>query len=54
MSNADDAVQDTWLRLVGADTSEVENLGGWLITIVARVFLNKLRARRPRHEEPGR
>jgi RNA polymerase sigma factor (sigma-70 family) len=52
MSDADDAVQDTWLRLTGADTSEVENLAGWLTTVVARVSLNMLRARRHRHEEP--
>src|SRR5262252_7202132 len=52
MSDADDAVQDTWLRLTGADTSEVENLGGWLTTVVARVSLNMLRSRRARHEEP--
>jgi DNA-directed RNA polymerase specialized sigma24 family protein len=51
MSDADDAVQDTWLRLTGADTSEVENLGGWLTTVVARVSLNMLRARGYRHEE---
>jgi RNA polymerase sigma-70 factor (ECF subfamily) len=51
-SDADDAVQDTWLRLTGADTSEVENLGGWLTTVVARVSLNMLRARRHRGEEP--
>jgi len=52
MSDADDAVQDTWLRLTGADTSDVENLGGWLTTAVARVSLNMLRSRRYRHEEP--
>jgi len=52
MSDADDAVQDTWLRLTGTDASEVENLGGWLTTIVARVSLNMLRSRRHRHEEP--
>jgi RNA polymerase sigma-70 factor (ECF subfamily) len=52
MTDADDAVQDTWLRLTGTDTSEVENLGGWLTTVVARVSLNMLRARRYRHEEP--
>ena len=52
MTDADDAVQDTWLRLTGADTSEVENLGGWLTTVVARVSLNMLRSRRRRHEEP--
>src|SRR5580700_9830675 len=49
-SDADDAVQDTWLRLSGADTGEVENLGGWLTTVVARVSLNMLRSRR--REEP--
>src|SRR6266536_2422147 len=52
MTDADDAVQDTWLRLTGADTSEVENLDGWLTTVVARVSLNMLRSRRHRHEEP--
>jgi RNA polymerase sigma-70 factor, ECF subfamily len=52
MTDADDAVQDTWLRLSGAGTSEVENLGGWLTTVVARVSLNMLRSRRYRHEEP--
>ena len=51
MADADDAVQDTWLRLTGADTSEVENLGGWLTTVAARVSLNLLRSRRYRHEE---
>src|ERR1700751_5734505 len=52
MSDADDAVQDTWLRLTGTDTSEVENLGAWLTTVVARVSLNMLRSRRHRQEEP--
>jgi len=52
MTDADDAVQDTWLRLTGADTREVENLGGWLTTVVARVSLNMLRSRRRRQEEP--
>jgi len=52
MSDAEDAVQDTWLRLTGANTSEVENLGGWLTTVVARVSLNMLRSRRHRQEEP--
>src|SRR6516165_7568608 len=51
-TDADDAVQDTWLRLTGSDTSEVENLGGWLTTVVARVSLNMLRSRRHRNEEP--
>jgi RNA polymerase sigma factor (sigma-70 family) len=50
--DADDAVQDTWLRLTGADASEVENLGGWLTTVVARISLNMLRSRRHRQEEP--
>ena len=52
MADADDAVQDTWLRLTGADTSQVKNLGGWLTTVVARVSLNMLRSRRSRAEEP--
>src|SRR6185312_7913719 len=52
VSDAEDAVQDTWLRLTGADTSEVQNLGGWLTTVVARVSLNMLRSRRHRNEEP--
>ena len=51
MTDADDAVQDTWLRLNGADTSEVVNLGGWLTTVVARVSLNLLRSRRRRQEQ---
>ena len=52
MTDADDAVQDTWLRLTGTDASQVANLGGWLTTVVARVSLNMLRSRRYRHEEP--
>ena len=52
MTDADDAVQDAWLRLTGSDTREVENLGGWLTTVVARVSLNMLRSRRHRNEEP--
>ncbi len=52
VSDAEDAVQDTWLRLTGADTDEVENIGGWLTTVVARVSLNMLRTRRHRAEEP--
>ena len=52
MSDADDAVQDTWLRLTSGDTSEVQNLGGWLTTVVARVSLNMLRARQRRPEDP--
>jgi RNA polymerase sigma-70 factor (ECF subfamily) len=52
LSEADDAVQDAWLRVSRADTSEVENLRGWLTTIVARVALNVLRTRRRRREQP--
>jgi RNA polymerase sigma-70 factor (ECF subfamily) len=51
-SEADDAVQEAWLRFSRADTSGVENLGGWLTTIVARVCLDMLRARTRRREEP--
>jgi RNA polymerase sigma-70 factor (ECF subfamily) len=50
LSEADDAVQDAWLRVSRADTSEVENLGGWLTTVVARVSLNLLRSRKTRRE----
>jgi RNA polymerase sigma factor (sigma-70 family) len=52
LSEADDAVQDAWLRLSRANTSEVENLRAWLTTIVARVALNMLRSRRTRGEQP--
>ena len=52
MSEADDAVQEAWLRLSRSNTSGVENLGGWLTTIVARVCPNALRARRSRREQP--
>jgi len=52
LSESEDAVQDAWLRLSPADTSEVENLRAWLTTIVARVALNMLRARRTRREQP--
>ena len=51
LSEADDAVQDTWLRVSRAGTDEVENLGGWMTTIVARVCLNMLRSRNVRREE---
>jgi RNA polymerase sigma factor (sigma-70 family) len=51
LSDADDAVQEAWLRVTRADTSAVENLGGWLTTVVARVCLNVLRSRRSRREE---
>src|ERR671936_72708 len=52
LSEADDAVQDAWLRLSRADTSDVENLRGWLTTVTARVALNMLRSRRSRREAP--
>jgi RNA polymerase sigma-70 factor (ECF subfamily) len=52
LSEADDAVQDTWIRLSRIDAGEVENLGGWLTTVVARVCLNMLRSRQSRREEP--
>src|SRR3954471_20840543 len=52
LAEADDAVQDAWLRVSRADANDVENVGGWLTTIVARVCLNSLRARGTRHEEP--
>jgi RNA polymerase sigma factor (sigma-70 family) len=51
LAEADDAVQDTWLRLSRAGANDVENLGGWLTTIVARVCLNILRSRNLRREE---
>src|SRR5436189_383379 len=52
LSEADDAVQEAWLRLSRSDTSEIENLDGWLATVVSRVCLNMLRSRRSRREEP--
>jgi RNA polymerase sigma factor (sigma-70 family) len=52
LAEADDAVQDAWLRISRADASQVENLGGWLTTIVARVCLNMLRSRNTRREQP--
>ncbi len=51
LSEADDAVQESWLRLSRSDETEIENLGGWLTTVVARVSLNVLRSRRTRREE---
>jgi RNA polymerase sigma-70 factor (ECF subfamily) len=51
LSEADDAVQESWLRLSRSDASEIENLGGWLTTVVARVCLNMLRSRETRREE---
>jgi RNA polymerase sigma factor (sigma-70 family) len=50
-TEADDAVQDAWLRVSRADTDAVENLGGWLTTTVARICLNMLRSRTTRREE---
>ena len=52
VSEADDAVQEAWLRLSRSDTSGVENLDGWLTTVVARVCLDMLRSRKARREEP--
>src|SRR5215216_2520637 len=52
LSEADDAIQEAWLRLSRSETSGVENLGGWLTTIVARVCLDMLRSRKSRREEP--
>jgi RNA polymerase sigma-70 factor (ECF subfamily) len=50
--DAEDAVQEAWLRLARADRSDVANLGGWLTTVVARISLNMLRSRQTRREEP--
>jgi RNA polymerase sigma factor (sigma-70 family) len=52
LSEADDAVQEAWLRLSRSDTSGIENLGGWLTTVVGRVCLDMLRSRKSRREEP--
>ena len=52
LSEADDAVQESWLRLNRTDADEIENLDAWLTTVVARVSLNMLRARKTRKEEP--
>ncbi len=52
LSEADDAVQEAWLRLSGADRSDVVNLGAWLTTVVARVSLNMLRSRNTRRQVP--
>jgi RNA polymerase sigma factor (sigma-70 family) len=51
-TEAEDAVQETWLKLSRSDTREVGNLGAWLTTVVARVCLDMLRTRRSRREEP--
>src|SRR5882757_4818943 len=52
LSEADDAIQDAWLRLNRSDAGEIGNLGGWLTTVVARVCLDMLRSRKSRREEP--
>ncbi|WP_424891958.1 sigma-70 family RNA polymerase sigma factor [Streptomyces sp. XH2] len=52
LAEADDAVQETWLRLDRTDASEIDNLGGWLTTVVGRICLNLLRSREQRREDP--
>ncbi len=52
LAEAEDAVQEAWLRLSRSEASGIENLGGWLTTVVARVCLNMLQSRRSRREEP--
>jgi RNA polymerase sigma-70 factor (ECF subfamily) len=52
LTEADDAVQEAWIRLSRSDADEIRNLGGWLTTVVARVSLNMLRSRSTRREEP--
>jgi len=52
VSEVDDAVQEAWLRLSRADTTGIDNLGGWLTTVVARVCLDMLRSRQSRREDP--
>jgi RNA polymerase sigma factor (sigma-70 family) len=52
LSDADDAVQEAWIRLVRADADGIQNLGGWLTTVVARVCVDMLRSRTWRSEEP--
>src|SRR4051794_6800430 len=51
-AEADDALQEAWLRVSRAETGEVDNLAGWLTTVVARVCLDALRSRKARREEP--
>ncbi|GJF31598.1 DNA-directed RNA polymerase sigma-70 factor [Kitasatospora sp. NE20-6] len=53
LGEADDAVQETWLRLSRSDAAAVDNLGGWLTTVVGRVCLDMLRSRRSRREDPA-
>jgi RNA polymerase sigma factor (sigma-70 family) len=52
LTEAEDAVQETWIRLSGSDAERIENLGGWLTTVLSRVCLGLLRARRVRPEDP--
>src|SRR5438105_12705950 len=52
LSEAEDAVQEAWLRINCIDTATVDNLGGWLTTVVSRVCLDMLRSRKSRREEP--
>jgi RNA polymerase sigma factor (sigma-70 family) len=52
LTDADDAVQETWLRLSGSDADQVENLGGWLTTVISRICLDMLRLRSARREDP--
>ncbi|RDI53373.1 sigma-70 family RNA polymerase sigma factor [Nocardia mexicana] len=52
LTEADDAVQEAWLRLARTESADIGNLGGWLTTVVGRVCLDMLRARKIRHEEP--
>src|SRR5579864_3009501 len=51
LSEADDAVQESWLRLSRSETSGIDNLGGWLTTVVARICLDMLRSRNARREK---
>lgn len=51
VNQADDAVQETWLRLNRVDANDIDNLGGWLTTVVARVCLDMLRSRTARRED---
>src|SRR5215467_6274838 len=52
LSEVDDAVQEAWLRLSRTDAASIDNLGGWLTTVVARVCLDILRSRQSRREDP--
>ena len=52
VADAEDALQDAWVRVNRADTEGVDNIGAWLTTVVARVCLNMLRARNVRRSEP--